>query len=138
MAFEETWDTISRLRSRLYRLLDEFGRPERAVSEWTPPADIYAREASVIITLEVPGVAREDLDVRVDGNVVTISGERKPGGEGEEVLRAERPAGRFRRSFALPWQLDADHVDARLERGVLTVTIPRSGARVIKVEAEGD
>jgi HSP20 family protein len=124
---------LAGVRSQLYRLLDEFAAapalPGReAAGKAAPAVDIEAGRDQVVITAEVPGLAREELDVRAAGPTVTISGRpKRADAEGERLLRAERPRARFERSFALPWELDADKVQAKLERGVLTVTVRRAG-----------
>ncbi len=121
-------DMLAGVRSQLYRLLDEFAAaPPGPGGEAAPAMDIEAGPDQVVITAEVPGLARDDLDVRVAGATITISG--RPRGaevEGERLLRAERPRTRFERSFALPWALDPEGVQARLDRGVLTVTVSRA------------
>ncbi|KAF8711394.1 hypothetical protein HU200_029425 [Digitaria exilis] len=83
-----------------------------------------------IISVDVPGVRREDVKVEVEENsrVLRVSGERRPDGEdkdGERWHRAERAAGRFWRRFRMPAGADVERVTAKLERGVLTVTVPK-------------
>jgi HSP20 family protein len=121
------------------RLLDEFAFavPSPGSGTWTPPADIELVESGVVLTMEVPGVAQEDVEVRVDGRTLTICGERhKDVDEQVRFLAAERAMGRFRRSFAMPWALDGERVEAQLERGVLTVRVPRAAGHKVPVEGE--
>jgi HSP20 family protein len=130
-------DLFSSLRARLYRLLDEFAAPVAEAPEeaWLPPTDVAIRDDTVIITVEVPGARREDLEVEVSNHVITISGWRGRQMEpGDNLLRGGRPLGRFRRSFSLPWPLDAEAAVARLRRGVLTVQVPRAKRQQIQVE----
>ena len=114
------------MRDRLYRLLDESFAPEQPESEpsFTPPVDILVDEERIVILVEVPGMSREDISVEVRDGVVTISGEREANGAGQYFVR-ERPTGGFRRSFSLAYDLDPDAVSAKLEDGVLSVTVQR-------------
>ena len=137
---DSSLDLFEQVRARLQKLIDEFpiahgGERQHA---WAPPADIILRNGMVVITLEVPGVAREQIDVTVTDHTVTISGKRDLPQVDGRLVSAERPSGQFRRSFALPWALDADHVKAQLKDGVLTVTIPRAGIKSIPVEDAGE
>jgi HSP20 family protein len=132
-------ETLSAVRSQLHRLLDDFaGAAEQSwLGAWAPPADIQVNDGEISIQMELPGVAREDVEVRVAGQVVTIAGERKAEtAEGDEPIRAERLTGKFERSFALPWALGAEGVQAKLDKGVLSVTVPRARVTVVTVNAE--
>lgn len=133
-------DVLEAARSRLHRLLDglEGARYAARPGHWAPPADIVVRSGEVVVSLEVPGVRREDIDVSVSDRTVTISGRRRAEAIEGRLLRAERPAGGFRRSFAMPWRLDPEGVQARLRRGVLSVTIPRARGKSIPVESGGE
>jgi HSP20 family protein len=114
------------MRDRLYRLLDDSftaEQPESAPS-FSPPVDILAGDEEVLILVELPGMNREDVSVEIEGGTVTISGNRGGNGDGQYFLR-ERPSGRFNRSFSLVWELDPDSVSAKLEDGVLRVTVAR-------------
>ncbi len=134
-------DDLLDLKGRLYRLLDEsftFAQAESAPS-FSPPVDILASGEEVVILVELPGMSRDEVIVEVNGAIVTISGERKPEQGGAYYVR-ERPAGSFRRSFSLAWELDPDSVSASLDDGLLQVTVRRrDGAREIGVghEQEG-
>ncbi len=114
------------LRRRLYRLLEN--GPEESVvstaSPWTPAAEIGLAADRLVLLVELPGVKRDQVEVNIEGATVTVSGERQRPAEDQErrLRQAERPWGRFSRSFTLPWPLDADSASAKLEAGVLTVT----------------
>ncbi len=123
---DEHFNEINRLRARLRRLLDETfpqPSPSPARSAWTPRADIHASPHGVVVALEVCGVPRDAMDVSVKGRVLTVSGSRNSEGDrtGEAYFHAERPSGDFSRSFSLSFEPRS--VDARLEKGVLTVTL---------------
>ncbi|NSW55612.1 MAG: Hsp20/alpha crystallin family protein [Armatimonadetes bacterium] len=122
---DRRYEDIARLRVRLRSLLDEAFpvQPAPVGRRWTPPADIRATEDGIVVELEVCGMTRESINVVLDGNVLTIDGMRERDGEGEQFLVAERPAGRFSRSFSLAFE--PSEVNAALEAGVLTVVARR-------------
>ena len=101
--------------------------------------DVTEHDDSYTVKAELPGVRKEDVDVRVDGNLVTIGGEvRKESEERKDgrVLRAERSYGYASRSFTLASAIDEARADARMKDGVLELTLPKKsggGARQLKV-----
>ncbi len=89
------------------------------------PMDAYRHEDQFTVQFDLPGVDPASIDLTVEKNVLTVSAERSwPRHEGDEIVVAERPQGRFSRQLFLGEGLDADRVDARYDHGVLTVTIP--------------
>jgi HSP20 family protein len=108
---------------------------------WTPPVDLYETASDYILTADLPGLSRDQIDISVVDNRVVIRGERV-GGPGdmscEQFHRVERGHGRFSRSFALPEAIDVADVSADLKDGILTVRIPKArgrGARRVAVTA---
>lgn len=136
------FDILYDLRREVDRLLGGFptagGEPEEAGRF---PAEVEEREGEVRIVIETPGIQPNDLDVRVEGDQLIVSGERRSrrdtsGDEGSYRLREIR-YGRFERSFPLPPGTRPDDVKARCEEGVLTITVPKAraaGSRKIPVE----
>ena len=119
------------LRERLYRLLDSSFSSERAdqpPAAFSPNIDILATDEQVIMLVEVPGMSREDLAVQVRDRVMTVSVTRKVPDLDARYHRRERPAGEFSRSFSLAYELDPDSVAAKLEDGLLRVTVQRRSA----------
>ena len=107
-----------------------------------PPMDVVETADEILCHLEVPGLSREDLQIRSEGNVVTVSGEKKyqkNEREKEGGFRSfERRYGHFERSFALPRTVDANKVKAHYNNGVLTIVIPKaeeSKPRLIEIES---
>jgi HSP20 family protein len=100
---------------------------ERA--DWSPAADVYEREGEYVIVLDLPGVARERLDVGLDENRLTVRGERAPAETDAHVRRAERPSGRFVRSFALPETVERAQISADYKDGVLRLRLPKRRER---------
>jgi len=96
---------------------------------WTPPVDLYETAAEFVLTAELPGLARDHIDIHAEDGRIVIRGERgtEPAREipCEQFHRIERGHGRFSRAFSLPEPIDVDHVTADLKDGVLTVTIPK-------------
>ncbi len=126
------------MRDRLYRLLDESftaAQPESAPS-FSPPVDILAGDEEVVILVELPGMNREDVSVEVRNGTVSIRGERPADGDGQFYLR-ERPSGAFSRSFSLAWELNPESVSAKLEEGVLRVSVARR-ERTIAVQVRSE
>ena len=131
---------LHRLRRVEQELDTLFGGIADAVSGF-PPVNVQKNDTEVKVTAEVPGYDVKNLDIAVDGQLLTLSGSREEEKEAKEenwVLR-ERRAGSFSRTVHLPWGVDAAAVKAEVKHGVLTVTLPRSEAekpRKIEVRAE--
>jgi len=122
------------MQDQMNRMLDmawnrEFGE-ELKEGVWQPPVDIYEDEQSVVIKAELPDVDQKDIDIRIENNTLTIRGERKHSSEvkKENYYRVERYFGHFQRSFSLPSSIDQDKVQAACDKGILTVTLPKSAA----------
>jgi HSP20 family protein len=99
-------------------------------SQYLPAMDIEETNDKMRLTLEVPGVSPEDLEITVENNLLTVSGEkrfrRESGKDREGSHLVERRYGRFERSVMLPETVDADSIAAHFENGVLTVELPKS------------
>jgi HSP20 family protein len=125
------WDgtrALALLRERMNRLFDE--RQARAAlaveAPFSPPADVYATDASVVVTVELPGLRADAVSVDAEPGGITVRGLRHFNGEGAQYHRLERNYGEFRCAIALPGDADVARRTQRLEAGVLTVEIPRS------------
>ena len=110
-------------------------------SQFAPPVDVYEDDRKLSIKMDVPGINSKDLDIRIDGNLLTVSGERKFETEEkkENFRRVEREYGSFYRSFTLPASADTDNIDATFENGTLRIDIAKRAdqrAKQIKI-AEG-
>lgn len=128
------WNPFLELRSiddqmnRLFRRFPAWGSEEgMTTTEFAPPVDVYEDNNKVILKMHVAGVNPQDLDIRVDGNTIIISGERKFEREEkkENFRRIESEYGSFRRSFSLPVSADTDKIKADVENGLLTLDIPK-------------
>jgi HSP20 family protein len=137
MANISRWDPFAELTSlqeRMNQLLNQpfsgFGSgPEQSLtySNFVPPVDVYEDEHGITLQAEIPGVDEKDLNVHVENNVLTMSGERKFENEEKKqnFHRIERRYGRFTRSFTLPPTADPQQINAEFENGLLRVTIAK-------------
>jgi HSP20 family protein len=93
---------------------------------WTPPVDIYEADGELVLKAELPDMRREDIDVTVDNNTLSIRGDRKLDSEikQENFHRVERAYGSFVRTFSLPATVDATRIAAEYKHGILTVKLP--------------
>jgi HSP20 family protein len=109
-------------------LTDLFGRSQESnLTSWAPAVDIYENEHELVVKADLPDVKPEDLDIRVENNILTIRGERKFEKKVDEqnYLRVERSYGSFARSFALANTVNSEAIKAEYKDGVLTLTIPK-------------
>ncbi len=120
------------MQDQMNRMLDmawnrEFGEELRE-GVWQPPVDIYEDEHSVVIKAEIPDVEQKDIEVRIENNTLTLKGERKHSTDvkKENYYRVERYFGQFQRSFSLPHSINQDQVQASCDKGILTITLPKS------------
>ena len=107
---------------------------------WTPPVDLYETADDYVLTAELPGLARDQIEIHAEDSRIVIRGARLAGPDRdipcEQYHRVERGHGRFSRGFALPEPIDVEAVKADLKDGVLTVILPKAadrGARRIAV-----
>ena len=126
-------ETPARIWPEISSLFDEFaGHPflsaaARSDDRWLPAVDILEKEGNLILRAEVPGVTEKDIDLKLEGNILTLKGQKKFEHE-EEVNnyhRRETFYGSFTRSFTLPDSVDRDHIKADYRNGILTVTVPQ-------------
>lgn len=125
--FADPSSDLQRLRREMDRIFSDFGQTN--VREM-PPVNAWIGESDAVVTAELPGVNPDAIDISVVGDTLTISGSREvePLKEGESYHRQERGFGKFSRSLQLPFHVDAQKVDAKYERGVVVIILPRSEA----------
>jgi len=119
-----------------------FNREEMTRGSWAPSVDIFEDKDRLILEAELPGMNREDFEISVENNVITLSGERKfeKKTEGDNYHRVERSYGSFTRSFTLPQTVTADGATADFDNGVLRVSLPKreeTKARRIEITGSG-
>ena len=140
---------MTTMARRLNRLFDEAFQAQLWPREdggsitgaWSPPVDVFEEKDSLRIMAELPGVKADEVKISLENNVLTIRGEKKQTAEEhtERVHRYERCYGVFERSFTVPTTIDADHIKAAYEDGVLTLTLPKvekAKPRQISVEVQ--
>ena len=100
---------------------------------WTPPVDLYETPSEYVLTAELPGLKREEIDIHAEDSRIVIRGARAAmlGRDipCEQYHRVERGHGRFSRAFSLPEPIDVNAVTADLKDGILTVVIPKAADR---------
>ena len=101
---------------------------DESLSTWTPLVDISEAEDHYEVVAEVPGLAKEDITLSFEDQVLTLKGEKKTKYEDKKLNyhRVERFYGKFERSFRLPQSVKTNEIKAKYENGILTVTIPKS------------
>jgi HSP20 family protein len=124
------WEPLNEIESLMDRLLNsQLLRPQSslAVMAQSPRLDIIESDNGYVFKMDVPGMEKKDLTVSIDGNMLTIAGERKLEREDSKprFFRVERFHGHFSRCFSLPEDADAGSVQARCDKGVLTVEVGR-------------
>jgi HSP20 family protein len=129
---------MQRLQGEMNRVFSGLGQP---LNPEVPPVNAWVGESDVVVTAELPGVDPSKVDVSVVGDTLTISGvlEAEALKAGESYHRQERSHGRFTRSLQLPFHVEAGKVEAKYERGILRVTLPRAEAdkpRKVSVKSE--
>jgi HSP20 family protein len=124
------WEPLNDIESLMDRLLNsQLLRPQASLTMTgqSPRLDIIEQDESYLFKVDVPGMEKSDLTVSVDGNMLTIAGERKLEREDSKpkFFRVERLYGRFSRCFSLPEDADASSVHAHCDKGELTVEVAR-------------
>ena len=143
----EPFREFATLQDRINRLFrDSYsaaGQDESlTTTSFAPAVDVYEDEHKVALKIEVPGIEEKDIDVRVENNTLTVTGERKIEKEEKEenYRRVERQYGSFTRTFTLPTTVDAEKVEASYDKGVLKIALPKKAEakpKQIKVNVGG-
>jgi HSP20 family protein len=135
MAAMARWDPFRDLMSIQNELNRLFGRTyggeagaPAATGSWVPPLDVYETKEDFIVTMDLPGIEPDSVDVTVEDSTLTVSGSRELSSETREenYLRVERRYGQFSRSLSLPASADANKIDAHFDKGVLTISVPKA------------
>jgi HSP20 family protein len=143
-----TWDPYRELSTLQDRVSRIFGASpirrdrdeEMSLGTWIPPVDIVEEKDRILMTAELPGFQEKDIEVQMEGGVLTLRGERKSESEkeGRTFHRMERSYGQFVRSFTLPSNVDRENIKANFSNGLLQIEMPKreeAKPRQIKISA---
>src|ERR671938_966659 len=132
-------DEVNRLfTSNVSRSFDDEGLMRGA---WTPSVDIYENKDQIVLEAELPGMNREDFDLTIENNVLTLRGERRfeKKDEADNYHRVERAYGTFTRSFTLPQTISSENATAEYKNGVLRVALrKREEVKARRIEVKGE
>ena len=119
--------TLQEKFNRVFGDMLERAGDESNLTPWAPAVDIFETEHELVVQADLPDVNPQDLDIRVENNILTIRGERKFENKvnEENYLRVERAYGSFSRSFSLANSVKSDAIKADYQNGVLTLSIPK-------------
>ncbi len=124
------WNGPDQMGNRLFRLFDE-GWPlsgGTSTGPWVPAVNVEETADEIVLTAELPGMERDDIELEMENNVLTLSGERSAEREKSPDRRYhvwERRFGSFQRSFTLPRSVDPEKIEARFQSGILHVHMPK-------------
>jgi HSP20 family protein len=127
----DPWAELDWFANRMNRMFgDTAGGDLSYGSGWVPSVNVEERDEEILLTAELPGLNDEDIDLELENNVLTISGEkeerREEGEKGGRFHLVERSFGSFRRSFTHPRTVEADSIEAHFDNGLLTVRMPKA------------
>ncbi len=131
---DRMFNAMDLLQSRMNRMSSDFGRfrtasPGETAPYSSPATNLYDAGGHLEMKMEVPGISKEDLSIKVQGNYLEVSGKQKADKpEGYTPHRVERGLSSFTRSFTLPTEVDSSKVEAQLSKGLLTIVMPKSEA----------
>ena len=125
--FRQSWPDLERLRQDMDRMIKRT-TADQSGSQVFPPLNIYEDNDAVFVTAEVAGVVQENIDISVEGETLTISGERQslPREEKSSYHRREIKTGKFSRAVALPTKINLEGVSATLQDGILAISLPKA------------
>ena len=136
-------DELQELRQRMNRMMEESGgrSSDQTPRLWAPAVDVSENEHEIVLQAELPGMNKDDIDIQLTGDTLTLRGERKlqSSQRGEHYHRIERQYGAWQRTFQIELPLDPQRVSASYEDGVLTVRLPKQEAikpRQIAIEVK--
>ncbi len=140
----EPYRELATLQDRLNRAFGRFERDDEvSMAAWVPPVDIAEEKDRIVITAELPGFKEDQIEIQSENGMLTLRGERKfeKENDGKNYHRVERSYGQFVRSFALPNNVDREHIKADFSDGLLRIDLPKredAKPRTIKITPGGE
>jgi HSP20 family protein len=130
MPWRRTPTSLTTLQQEMNRMFDNFFTPGTGFSELpvVPAIDVKENDKSVTVTAELPGVEKKDVQIDVHDNILTIKGEKRSEKKEDKDNWhfVERSYGSFARRVLLPSEVDGDHAEATMDKGVLTLKLPKT------------
>lgn len=133
-------ERVNQLFNDVFSDIDSPDRSSLTSFSFAPRADVYEEDDRIVLEMEMPGIKEEDIHLTLEGNALSISGERKIENDRkpDRYQRVERYYGSFSRTFALPTTVDPDSVEAKYEHGILRVSMAKkANARPRQIKVNG-
>ncbi len=140
----DSFRDLLQLQDQLFRTFEgaysqRQGEESRELASWSPLVDVFEDQDAITLKVELPEIDAKDVDIRIEGNTLTLRGERKleKSDRRDGYSRIERTYGAFSRTFTLPSAVDVEHVQAESRDGVLRLVLPKRAEtkpRQIKVQ----
>jgi len=138
---DRMFNAMDQLQNRMNWMFPDYGRGRSFPAAWetaqnVPRTNLYDAGDHLAMKIEVPGISKEELKIKVQGNYLEVSGSRKSDApEGYTAHRVERGSATFTRSFTLPSDVDTSKVEAELANGLLSLTLPKvEAAKPMQIE----
>ena len=123
-------DRLTNMRAEMDRVFEStigsFTRSPAPLSRWNPAVNVYQDKDQFTVVVELPGLKKEEIEISLHDDTLTISGERKREESSEQEFLTERSYGKFQRSLTLPSAVDAEAVKANYKNGLLQVVLPKA------------
>jgi len=116
---------INKLFEQTFPLQNTSDNSHVESAQWIPAVDIKEEDGTFQLYIDLPGMDKSDINISMENNVLTLQGDRKNEKKKKEYYRLERSSGKFHRRFTLPETADEKKIAATMEKGVLTISIPK-------------
>lgn len=124
------WSDLDQLTNRLTRMFDSDWPQPSSGGDWVPAVNVEETGTELVLTAELPGMSRDDVEIELENNILTVRGEKDETRSEESDERRyhlwERRYGAFQRSFTLPRTVDGESISAEFENGILTIHMPKA------------
>lgn len=128
--FDAVFDRLGWGLPALDRLFNESNGGESWAAVRLPRTNVHETDDAFLFTMEMPGLSRENVEINLEGDTLVVKGEKSDESEAKGLVRREYQAMRFERTFTVGNAIDREKVKAKMENGILTVTLPKTAERV--------